>query len=311
MTGEAQGDSGAGAAAGFLHGDLAAGGAHQTLGAGGARREGVAAIAHRGQGPGGLVGRGIEQGQALTIDKNFDVAHALRVDGRDGDAGVFGQHGASGGLVELHQGAGRRVGDGLRQRKGVGAALGGAELHVEHLLARRGRERDVGHGGRALHAQPRFSGEVALLGNAVLGSLRAVELQLDGAHPSDVAGGGHHGAGEYWLGLQVLAIVDAGADGVALACGVADRISRAAGVAPPIALGIDDTGRLKVAHTVIGVAGDVGFANAGGGALLRLQACGVGCEARLAEAGAAGADHPHAQGVVQELELAEAVGAAR
>ena len=311
LTGEAQGDSGAGAAAGFLHGDLAAGGAHQTLGAGGARRERVAAIAHGGQGPGGLVGRGIEQGQALTIDKNFDVAHALRVDGRDGDAGVFGQHGASGGLVELHQGAGRRVADGLRQRKGVGAALGGAELHVEHFVARAGRQGEVRHRGRAFHAQPGFGGEAALLGDAVLGGLRAIELQLDSAHTGDVTGCGHHGAGEHGLGLQILAIVDAGADGVALPCGVADRISRAAGVAPPVALGIDDTGRLKVAHTVIGVAGNVGFANAGGGALLGLQTGGVGGEARLAEGGRASADDAHAQGVVQQLQLAEAVGAAR
>ena len=45
--------------------------------------------------------------------------------------------------------------------------------------------------------------------------------------------------------------------------------------------------------------------------MLGLQAGGVGGEARLAECGGAGTDDAHAEGVVQKLELAEAVGATR
>ncbi|CAM3709623.1 hypothetical protein DETS111669_23555 [Delftia tsuruhatensis] len=229
----------------------------QAYAIGGPGLQGVVAVAHGSQRPGGLERCFGQQGQALAIHQDFHLLHAFRIGHVDGDGRVLLQHGTSGWLGELHQRTFRCVGNGLCQRELVDTALCRAELHMDHLVPRPHGQRVACQHGMAGHALPCSTVELIAFLQAELRGLRAVKAQLHGTHARGIALRGNDGAGQYGLGRQVGAIVHARADRIALPCRIAHGISRTTGVAPPVALGLDDAGRAGVAYAELAVARDI------------------------------------------------------
>ena len=229
--GQAQGGAFASWPARALHGDLAAGGDHFSSSAGGTGGEGVQAVAHARERPGGLISglvrHGCQQGQALAVCQQLDFTCGLRVAHGDGNERIGREHGSFCGLLELHGPAGGRVSHGARQGHGGQAAVGCAELHVKPLVSRLGRKCVAGRCGRAGHALPGCASKVRLLGNAVVGRLRADQAQLNSALAREVAAHGGRRAVQHGRRGQMLAPVHTCADGIALPLRVARGFARA------------------------------------------------------------------------------------